>query len=114
MKIFFTALCSLLLSFTVQSQELSYGPVIGVAFLESGNDNSSNNFSAKNITNLNVGAYIEYNFNKNLGIKTEVAFNKRDLDYNYRIYRSGVNVDGKYKMSLLEISPSLKYDFGQE
>lgn len=61
----------------------------------------------------NLGAYAEYNFTKNIGIKTEVAFNNKNLLLKQRRIE-GFVLNRDCKISFFEISPSFKYDFGQE
>ena len=89
-----------------QAQKLSYGALIGGNFYQSNNDSSSNQFlSDANPFAINLGGYLEYNFNENIGVKTDLTFNKKELSY-----ENSTN----FKLNFIDISPNLKYDFGNE
>lgn len=96
-----------ILFFTIsKAQNLSYGPLIGGNFYQSNNDGSSNQFASDaNTFTANLGGYIEYNFNENIGIKTDFTFNKKELNYE--------NLTD-FKLNFIDVSPNLKYDFGNE
>ena len=95
------------LFFTIsKAQNLSYGALVGGNFYHSNNDNSQNQFiSDGNTFAINLGGYLEYNFNENIGIKTELTINKKELSYEN---------SANFKLNFIEISPNLKYDFGNE
>jgi opacity protein-like surface antigen len=95
------------LFFTIsKAQNLSYGALIGGNFYQSNNDSSSNQFlSDANPFAINLGGYLEYNFNENIGVKTDLTFNKKELSY-----ENSTN----FKLNFIDISPNLKYDFGNE
>ena len=89
-----------------QAQKLSYGALIGGNFYQSNNDSSSNQFlSDANPFAINLGGYLEYNFNENIGVKTDLTFNKKELSY-----ENSTN----FKLNFIDVSPNLKYDFGNE
>lgn len=111
MKIYFIALCSFFISITANSQELSYGPIGGMTFFGVGNNNGTNSFGPTEVSSTNFGAYAEYNFNENIGIKTDITFNKKDIQYTLSVVFGQIEF---YKMNFVELSPSFKYDFGQE
>jgi Outer membrane protein beta-barrel domain len=96
----------------MSAQEFSYGPVLGLSFYGSNNNSAVERFGLDKSSFLSFGAYGEYNFNKNIGVKTEVLLNKRKL------YYKATNAFGlfsiEYDFSIVEVNPSFKYDFGQE
>jgi opacity protein-like surface antigen len=100
-------LCLIILFSTFsKAQNLSYGVLIGGNFYQSNNNGSSNQFASDgNPFALNLGGYLEYNFNENIGIKTEVTFNKKELKYEDSI---------DFGLNFIDISPNFKYDFGNE
>lgn len=101
-------LCLIFILFftNLQAQNLSYGPLIGGNFYQSNNDSSANQFiSDANPFAINLGGYLEYNFNENIGIKTDLTFNKKELSY-----KSATN----FRLNFIDVSPNFKYDFGNE
>ncbi len=89
-----------------QAQNLSYGALIGGNFYQSNNNNGSDQFlSDANPFAINLGGYLEYNFNKNIGVKTDLTFNKKELSFKN---------SNNFKLNFIDISPNLKYDFGNE
>jgi hypothetical protein len=89
-----------------KAQNLSYGPLLGGNFYQSNNDGSSNQFlSEANPFTLNLGGYLEYNFNNNLGIKTDITIHKKELNYENSL---------DFTLNYIDVSPSFKYDFGKE
>jgi hypothetical protein len=103
-----------LTSIAVNAQnKLSYGVVFGSNFYNSGNDNSTYSFSSSKYggSDFNYGGYLEYNFTKNIGLKTEVTLINRQLSFSQR--NSG-NTSMDLDFSYIEVAPSFKYDFGQE
>jgi hypothetical protein len=101
-------LCLILILFCTisKAQSLSYGVLIGGNFYQSNNNSSSNQFiSDANPFAINLGGYLEYNFNKNLGIKTDLTFNKKELNFENT---------SNFNLNFIEITPNLKYDFGNE
>ncbi|WP_157811526.1 porin family protein [Lacinutrix sp. Bg11-31] len=100
--LFFIALIS-------QAQELNYGITLGGNLYEI-YANSALNPSNSTIRNeagtkkfkLYVGGFADYGFTKNIGAKALIAFNQKTL-------AAGEVVD----FSFLDISPSLKYSFGE-
>lgn len=95
----------------VSAQEFSYGPVLGMSFYGTSNDSGVQQFGFNKLGFLTVGAYGEYNFTKNIGVKTELLFNKRGLEFKV-LGAGGFKTD--YDFSVIEVNPNLKYDFGQE
>ena len=112
MKKLFVILSILLVSVTAKSQQLSYGIVLGANFYGSGNNNGANTFttSGKYVT-PNLGGYAEYGFNEKMGAKIEFTFNKKEVEY---VPLSYSQTKAIFKMAFFEISPSFKYDFGNE
>lgn len=95
----------------LSAQEFSYGPVLGMSFYGTSNDSGVQQFGFKKTGFLTVGAYGEYNFTKNIGVKTELLFNKRALEFTIS-GPGGFKTD--YDFTVIEVNPSFKYDFGQE
>ncbi len=93
--------------FTIsKAQNLSYGVLLGGNFYQSNNDSSSNQFNTDGTPiAFNLGGYLEYNFTENIGIKTDLTFNKKELQFENTT---------NFKLNFIDISPSLKYDFGHE
>lgn len=106
----------LLINLSIKAQEFSYGVLLGGDLYISGNNNSQNRFeNGEGSLALNYGAYLEYGFNKNLGIKTEFTFNNKVVNYSQSIVGVGyISFKNNHKLSFFEIAPSLKFDFGQE
>lgn len=100
----------LLISNLTHAQEISYGPLIGYSFYEIGNNNGTYSFESDKTNAVNFGAYAEYNFTDNVGIKTELLFNKKEALYSPYF----LSEDIKFDFSFVEINPSFKFDFGQE
>ncbi len=103
----FLILCCLVFSIPMFSQNISYGTVLGVEFYQSNNNNGENQLVTKDnklTSSLNLGAFFEYGFTENIGIKTELTFNKKKITYNL--------IDEDIKLNFFEFSPSFKYDFG--
>lgn len=96
----------LLITTFANAQKLSYGAILGFNFYEVANSGATMNFEPSGGSPMNIGVYGEFNFTNKIGVKTEVTINKKNL----KIFNSTEKVD----ISLFEISPSLKYDFGQE
>lgn len=100
----------LFLTFSVftYSQDKSYGLLLGANFYESNNNNGENQLIIKDnkFTTSNFGAYFEYGINENIGIKSELTFNKKMITYN--------KFDLDFELQFIEFSPSFKYDFGTE
>lgn len=92
------------------AQEISYGPIIGNSFYGIGNNNGTYSFGSDKTNAIYFGAYAEYNFTNNVGIKTELLFNKKEALYSPYF----LSEDIKFDFSFVEINPSFKYDFGQE
>jgi hypothetical protein len=89
------------------AQNFSYGLILGCNAFQVANDGGTSNFEPLGggfVSNL--GVYAEYSFTNKIGIKTEVAFNKKEVKYS--------TFDTNLEMSFFQITPSLKYDFGQE
>ncbi|WP_413997649.1 porin family protein [Flavobacterium sp. W1B] len=106
-------LITILLLISLQSfcQELSYGIILGTNISGVWSTSGLNQFSdSKQIINPTMGGYIEYNFNNNLGIKTGLTLTKKQTEKQTGYYSSLEN----FKLNYLEISPNLKYDFGNE
>ncbi|RZK11196.1 MAG: PorT family protein [Flavobacterium sp.] len=97
------------------SQTLSYGVLLGVNVSASAskdgdsflNDSGATFTNSGNYVVPSFGAYAEYNFTERWGLKTEVLLHKATLEANY-------NPEGQLKMNILEISPNVKFDFGNE
>lgn len=100
-----------LVSNLIKAQNISYGPTIGYSFYEIGNNNGRNQFVTDENKTINFGAYLEYQFTDNLGLKTELIFNKKEAYY--RSLSFSIPQD-KFNFSFVEINPNLKYDFGKE
>lgn len=100
-------LLAFLVSAYVNAQNFSYGIILGGDFYEAANSGSTPNFNAQG-SNLtpNIGGYAEYSFSNKIGIKTEITFNKKTIEF--------TGIDSGFNMSFLQISPSLKYDCGPE
>jgi hypothetical protein len=95
----------------LSAQEFSYGPVVGMTIGGVANSSGVVSFGFEKSPYVSLGAYGEYNFTKNVGIKTELLFNKRDMSL--RITNApGVKIG--HEFSFFEVNPSFKYDFGQE
>lgn len=106
-------LVSLFLAFsTSKAQEISYGLVLGGEAFMSANNSGGVRFSVKKSFITNFGGYAEYNFNNKIGIKTELTFNKKQVTYHYFVF--DIPQKQAFDLSFFEISPSLKYDFGDE
>ena len=97
------------------SQKLSYGVLLGVnvsasASKDNGsflNDGGATFTNSGNYVVPSFGAYAEYNFSERWGLKTEVLLHKATLEANY-------SPEGQLKINMLEISPNVKFDFGNE
>ena len=97
------------------SQTLSYGVLLGVNVSASAskdgdsflNDGGATFTNSGNYAVPSFGAYAEYNFSERWGLKTEVLLHKATLETNY-------NPEGQLKVNMLEISPNVKFDFGNE
>lgn len=97
----------LLFFFISNAQNLSYGVLLGITTYDSNNNNNQSNFSSNpKQTILNLGGYVDFRFSNNIGLKTDVTFNQKELS----LLNSSVN----FKLNFIEISPNLKYDFGDE
>jgi hypothetical protein len=111
----FLLFASLIFAATSLAQNLSYGVVIGMNYY---NDQRSNGgpgdvfFDSGNddFAILNLGGYLEYQFNANMGLKTSVTYNKKEFEKGF----SNANLDEMYTLSYVDINPAFKYDFGQE
>ncbi|NMH24949.1 porin family protein [Flavobacterium solisilvae] len=107
----FLVLLFLVSTVTFSQEKLSYGVVLGGLFHTAANNNSQNTFSSlDNNISFNYGVYGEYAFNKNLGLKVTLALSNRDLTYR----ANPLQIEYLHKISFVEFSPLLKYDFGQE
>lgn len=96
----------------IKAQNISYGPVIGHAFYEIGNNNGRYQFLTDKNNTVNFGAYLEYQFTDNLGLKTELIINKKEAYF--KSSSSFLTSEDKFNFYFFEINPNLKYDFGQE
>ena len=96
----------------IKAQNISYGPIIGYAFYEIGNNNGRYHFVTDKNNTVNFGAYLEYQFTDNLGLKTEIIINKKEAYF--KSSSSFLTSEDKFNFSFFEINPNLKYDFGQE
>ncbi len=92
------------------AQEISYGPIIGNSFYEIGNNNGTYSFESDKTNAIYFGAYAEYNFTDNIGVKTEILWNNKEALFS----PSFISEDIKFDFSFIEINPSFKYDFGEE
>lgn len=106
MRKIYLILSIILISNTIKAQQLSYGVIIGGIFYETANNNNSDLFSTAENFSANLGGYLEYNFNEKMGVKTEITFNKRQINY--------FQQDQEFKLNIIEISPDFKYDFGSK
>ena len=112
MKKLFFILSIFLVSLTATAQEFSYGFVLGANFYVSGNNNGTNIFTTTNKhVAPNLGGYAEYGFNERMGVKIEFTFNKKEVDY---VTTNNSQTKYVFQMAFFEISPSFKYDFGNE
>lgn len=98
-----------------QSQNWSYGLVIGGNIYNDQNSNGGEGevyFDSGNddFAIPNLGAYVEYQLNANLGIKTEVTYNQKEFEKGF----SNADLGEMYTLKYLDINPNLKYDFGSE
>ena len=109
-KAFFITFLFLVSNLT-KAQNISYGPTISYSFYEIGNNNGRNQFVTDKNKTINFGAYLEYQFTDNLGLKTELIFNKKEAYY--RSLSFSIPQD-KFNFSFIEINPNVKYDFGKE
>lgn len=109
-KAFFITFLFLVSNLT-KAQNISYGPTIGYSFYEIGNNNGRNQFVTDENKAINFGAYLEYQFTDNLGLKTELIFNKKEAYYGSLSF--SIPQD-KFNFSFVEINPNVKYDFGKE
>lgn len=100
---------------TAFAQSLSYGILLGIntsasASKESGllpGDGSTTFTNRDNNATPSFGAYAEYNFTERWGIKTEILFHKITLTFPSIL-------EEQLKISMTEISPNIKLDFGNE
>lgn len=100
-------LLTLLVSTLATAQRFSYGAIVGANFYEVMNNSGTiSNFKQVGGTAANIGVYGEFNFTNKLGIKTEITFNKKEIE-------RSISYD-RFYFSIVEVAPSLKYDFGQE
>lgn len=99
-------LLTLLISAFASAQKFSYGVIVGADFYEVMNNSGSSNFKQIGGTASSLGVYGEFNFTNKLGIKTEITFNKKEIEQHIS--------DAKFNFAIVEVAPSLKYDFGQE
>ena len=113
-KIFFLVLLCIIPSIGI-AQTFSYGIMLGINTSASAskgggsflNDRSSTFTNSGNYAKPSFGAYAEYNFTEKWGIKTEVLFHNTVLEpTETRI--------GQLKISMIELSPNIKFDFGDE
>lgn len=108
---------SLLLCTTLtKAQEFSYGVILGGDLYLSANNSYRSRFeNAEGSLVANYGVYLEYGINKNIGIKTELYFNNKVVNFEQFIEGIGlVRAASNHKLSFFEIAPNLKFDFGQE
>lgn len=96
----------LFINVSIKAQEFSYGVLLGTDLYVPWNTYLDYGFTSGGPVTFNYGGYVEYNFNKKLGIKTEVGFNSKTI----KTFKN----EEKFNMSFFEIAPSLKLDFGQE
>ncbi len=98
---------------TSQAQKLSYGLILGGEVYESLNNTGAYSFTADQSLIPNLGAYVEYGFTKNIGFKTGVTFNTKKITYSPHINNPS-RTTYPFTLSLIEVSPSIKFDFGKE
>ena len=59
---------------------------------------------------LNLGGYVEYQLNQNMGIKTEATFNRKTFAKGL----SNQALNELYTLNYVDVNPMFKYDFGSE
>jgi len=94
---------------TAQSQELSYGLVLGTGVYAINNSGLAL-MNTEGEFHPNLGAYAEYNFTNNIGVKTEIAYTTKKATSERDVFLGKVDFDFSY----IEITPAFKYDFGNE
>ena len=110
--LFITCLLSISI---IKAQEISYGIILGGNFY---NDQSSNGgpndvyFDSGNGDFIvpNIGAYIEYEINHNIGAKLEITANKKSFEKGF----ANSDLGEVYDLNFIDINPNFKYDFGAE
>lgn len=112
MKKIFVISFIFLVSNLTKAQDFSYGPIIGYSFYEIGNNNGTFQFLTDKNNTINLGAYLEYQFTDNLGVKTELIIIKKEAYF--KSSSSFLTSEDKFNFSFVEINPNLKYDFGEE
>lgn len=114
-KLFYTFFL-LVFSMKLFSQELSYGILIGrsadvinnnIGIEGFGSDVSDSPYFFGWV----VGGYTEYQLNNSLGLKAELNYNNKKVDYFY-VYND-VSIDN-IELSFIDLSLDLKYDFGTQ
>jgi hypothetical protein len=102
-----------LLTFTIlftinimSAQELSYGVVLGNSFYAIANNNGTNNMEVEDSSIFIIGGYGEYNITDNIGIKTDILYERKSFFYN--------PIMQPFQMNVVSLAPSFKYDFGKE
>lgn len=107
-------ICLLSINFSIYSQNISYGVVLGSDFYFSSNNNGTNYFVTKNdelIASANLGVYFEKKLNNKLRLKIEITSNEKKLVYK----KSGlIIINEDVSLNYLDISPSLKYFFRKD
>lgn len=107
MKQILLALAGVFFINTAQSQELSYGLVLGTGAFAVNNSGGAV-MNTKGELNLNLGGYAEYNFTDNMAVKTEIAYTRK------KVTSEKVLGVMDFNLSYIEITPAFKYDFGDE
>jgi hypothetical protein len=105
--------CLIVVTSISQGQKLSYGVILGGEILVLVNNTGAYSFRADQDIIPNLGGYLEYGFNKNIGLKTEVTFNTKKATYSPHI-NNPTNKKYPFTLNLVEVNPSIKFDFGKE
>lgn len=103
-------------TFSSKAQKISYGPVIGIVYYHSNNNNGTQQFLTVDNDNglkstINFGAYLEYQLNKRFGLKNQLTFHNKNLTYKLTTV-SYTNTSPTIDFTFFDLSSNLKYDFG--
>lgn len=99
----------------MQAQKLSYGVILGGNIFNDQSSNSGPNdvfFDSGNDDFMvpNIGGYVEYELNTNMGVKLELTANSKTFEKGY----ANTALGEMYKLNFIDINPNFKYDFGSE
>lgn len=89
------------------AQTFSYGIMLGLNSSISASKGGPSFTNNENHIKPSFGVFGEYNFTEKWGFKTEILF------HNTVLKPAGISI-GQLKINMLEISPNVKFDFGDE